>query len=232
MTVKHLGDSANNRKREKASCPLCDTTQGLEILPAANGKAYFSCSQCYLAFLHPDHYLTREQERSFYATHNNSIEDLGYVQYLQQLTTPLLTLLPRQNRHQLHALDYGCGPGPTLHTLLENEGIRCDNFDPLFADHPITPPYDIITATECFEHFHRPADELEKITGLLNEQGFLAVMTNRWKDPAQFFNWHYTRDPTHVVFMHDKTIAFIAKRFRLAPVWQDEKRVVIFQRSN
>jgi len=65
---------------------------------------------------------------------------------------------------------------------------------------------------------------------LLAPSGYLALMTSRWKTEQQFANWHYTRDPTHVVFMHDKTISYIAERYGLTPVWQNEKRVIIFKK--
>jgi 2-polyprenyl-3-methyl-5-hydroxy-6-metoxy-1,4-benzoquinol methylase len=180
--------------------------------------------------VHPDDYLTADEERAFYDTHENSIEDEGYVRFLNFMVEPLLAIIPNQGRENVQALDYGCGPGPTLSTLLEREGIACDNYDPFFANNALRKQYDIITSTECFEHFHHPADELKKLSSLLAPNGVLALMTSRWENSEKFANWHYTRDPTHVVFMHDKTISFIAERYNLTPVWQDEKRVIIFHK--
>lgn len=180
--------------------------------------------------MHPCDYLTTDQERSYYSTHENSIEDEGYVRFLNFLVEPLLALIPSHGRKHLQALDYGCGPGPTLSTLLEREGIACDNYDPFFAPTALREQYDVITATECFEHFHHPADELTTLTNLLAPNGYLAFMTSRWETAEKFSNWHYTRDPTHVVFMHDKTIEFIAKKYDLNVQFKDEKRVVIFQK--
>jgi 2-polyprenyl-3-methyl-5-hydroxy-6-metoxy-1,4-benzoquinol methylase len=185
---------------------------------------------CSLAFVQPDDYLTADEERAFYDTHENSINDEGYVRYLNVLVEPLIELIPTTSRPNLQALDYGCGPGPTLSILLENAGIACDNYDPFFAPNALRDQYDIITATECFEHFHHPANELSKLTELLASNGYLALMTSRWENAEKFTNWHYTRDPTHVVFMHDKTIEFIAKKYDLNVQFKDEKRVVIFQK--
>ncbi|MEQ3632655.1 class I SAM-dependent methyltransferase [Thalassolituus sp.] len=212
------------------ACPLCNEENGLTPIRASDKRTYFACLNCHLAFVDPADYLTADEEMAYYATHENRIEDEGYVRFLQNVTTPLLALIPNEQKTHLQGLDYGCGPGPTLSILLEREGIACDNYDPFFADIQLKTQYDVITATECFEHFHQPAQELTKLTKLLAPNGYLALMTSRWKTEQQFANWHYTRDPTHVVFMHDKTISYIAERYGVTPVWQDDRRVVIFQR--
>jgi len=38
------------------------------------------------------------------------------------------------------------------------------------------------------------------------------VMTNFQNDDARFADWHYRRDPTHVVFYRQSTLASIAAR--------------------
>tara|TARA_Y100000296_G_scaffold50505_1_gene57903 strand:- start:36 stop:593 length:558 start_codon:yes stop_codon:yes gene_type:complete len=180
--------------------------------------------------MHPDDYLSAEDEKAYYATHKNSIEDEGYVGFLNILLEPLLDLI--EQKGETRALDYGCGPGPTLSVLLEQSGIHCDHYDPFFFPKALSPPYDVITATECFEHFHHPEDELRKLVSMLNPSGLLALMTSRWSTPEKFMHWHYNRDPTHVIFMQEKTINFIEERFGLTCVYRDEKRVVIFQKIN
>jgi 2-polyprenyl-3-methyl-5-hydroxy-6-metoxy-1,4-benzoquinol methylase len=213
------------------ACPLCFNSNNLENLHASDKRRYFACPVCSLAFVHPDDYLTADEERTFYDTHENSIEDEGYVQFLNILVEPLLALIPTQGRENLQALDYGCGPGPTLSILLENTGIACDNYDPFFANNALREQYDIITATECFEHFHHPAEELKKLCNLLAPNGYLALMTSRWENSEKFANWHYTRDPTHVIFMHDKTIEFIEKKYHLNSIFKEKNRVVIFRKN-
>ena len=221
-------------------CPLCGEDQHLSYLDSAMPRRYLACGTCHLAFMHPADRLTSEQEREYYRTHENSIDDEGYVRFLNLLLEPLLTILrerqstdialiPAQD-HKLNALDYGCGPGPTLSVLLEKAGIACDNYDPFFFPQQATPPYDVITATECFEHFHRPAEELSKLVSWLKPGGLMALMTSRWSTPEKFMHWHYNRDPTHVIFMHDKTIEFIEENLGLSCIYKDKKRIVIFQK--
>jgi len=211
------------------ACPLCHETEQITALESAMPRRYLACGRCYLAFMHPDDYLSDTEEKAYYATHENSIEDEGYVRFLNILLDPLLELI--DGRVGLTALDYGCGPGPTLSVLLEKAGINCSNYDPFFFPEAVTPPYNVITATECFEHFHRPAEELTKLASWLTPGGHLALMTSRWSTPEKFMHWHYNRDPTHVIFMHDKTIEFIEKTFPLSCLFKDEKRVVIFNKK-
>lgn len=207
-------------------CPLCSDQGPHQQLQGADKRRYFSCSQCSLAFADPQQWLSAADEKAYYATHENSIEDAGYVQFLQHLLTPLLPLLTPG----MQALDYGCGPGPTLSKLLAAAGIACDDYDPFFFPAQLRSQYDVITATECFEHFHNPHAELSRLSGLLREGGYLGLMTSRWADAEYFSRWHYTRDPTHVVFMQEKTPDWIARHYDLEVVWRDNPRVVIFRK--
>ena len=210
-------------------CPLCYETEQISVLDSAMPRRYLACGRCYLAYMHPDDYLSADEEKAYYATHENSIDDEGYVGFLNILLEPLLEVI--KQKKEKSALDYGCGPGPTLPVLLEQNGIRCDNYDPFFFPEALSPPYDVITATECFEHFHHPEDELRKLVSMLNPSGLLALMTSRWSNDEKFMHWHYNRDPTHVIFMHERTISHIEERFGLCCIYKDKKRVIIFQKK-
>jgi SAM-dependent methyltransferase len=211
------------------ACPLCHETEQITALDSAMPRRYLACERCSLAYMHPDDYLSADDEKSYYATHENSIDDAGYVGFLNILLEPLLEVI--EQKEEKSALDYGCGPGPTLSVLLEQAGIACDNYDPFFFPLRATPPYDVITATECFEHFHRPAEELDKLVSWLKPGGLMALMTSRWSTSEKFMHWHYNRDPTHVIFMHEKTISYIEEMFGLSCIHKDKKRVVIFQKK-
>jgi hypothetical protein len=58
-------------------------------LSASDNRRYFACGTCHLAFVHPQDYLSADEERAFYDTHENSIEDEGYVRFLNVLVEPL-----------------------------------------------------------------------------------------------------------------------------------------------
>ena len=68
-------------------CPLCSDQGPHQQLQGADKRRYFSCSQCSLAFADPQQWLSADDEKAYYATHENSIEDAGYVQFLQHLLT-------------------------------------------------------------------------------------------------------------------------------------------------
>lgn len=207
-------------------CPLCMTSHDNRIVSGADHRTYYLCSQCSLIFADSCHLLPPEEEKQHYATHENHIDNAGYVSFLNQLLEPLLPYL----RSDMRGLDYGSGPGPTLSQLVKHHGMDCDDYDPFFTNTPLNPPYDFILATECFEHFHRPADEMKRITEWLKSGGLLGVMTEHWTTLEQFHHWYYTKDPTHVCFYHANTLDYLCRQYGFVPLWQDTKRVTIFRR--
>ena len=208
-------------------CPLCATSNRTAAVGGADEREYHHCDVCHLIFADPAHRLSVRQERAHYETHENSIDQPGYVRFLNRVLEPMLPHLEVGMR----GLDYGCGPGPALSELVRRQGIACDDYDPLFADNQLRPPYDFLFSTECFEHFHHPAAEIGRIHSLLKPDGLLGIMTERWTTLTAFSTWYYTRDPTHVSFYHAKTFAFLCGRFGFTPVWSDEKRVTILRRA-
>ena len=62
------------------------------------------------------------------------------------------------------------------------------------------------------EHFHHPAQEFSRLNQLLTAGGWLGVMTMFLTDDDAFPQWHYRRDPTHVVFYQAATFEVIARR--------------------
>jgi SAM-dependent methyltransferase len=181
-----------------------------------------------LIFVDPAHFLSPEREKARYATHENGIKNEGYVAFLYRLLRPMLPLLDAKMR----GLDYGSGPGPTLSVLARQHGIACEDYDPFFANRPLHPPYDFIFSTECFEHFHQPAKEFQRIHDLLKPGGLLGIMTEHWTTLPAFAEWYYTKDPTHVSFYHANTFDFACNRFEFKSVWRDDKRVVILRRHS
>lgn len=78
--------------------------------------------------------------------------------------------------------------------------------------------YDFITCTEAAEHFHHPAAEFGRLAPLPAPGGWLALMTSFLNDDVQFAQWHYRRDPTHVVFYRPATFRHLARLYG----WQCE----------
>lgn len=196
-----------------------------EEVKGIDRRRYYLCCNCYLIFVDRSFHLPPEEEKKRYDTHNNSIDDQGYVSFLNRLIEPMLPYLDLSMR----GLDYGCGPGPTLSKILEGEGIECENYDPFFLDRPLVPPYDFIFATECFEHFHYPGKEIGQICSLLRNGDYLGVMTELWTDLDDFADWYYLKNSTHVSFFHKKTLKFLKSKFGLDLLQSDDRRVALFK---
>lgn len=131
-----------------------------------------------------------------------------YRQFLSKLAVPLIARLRSGSR----GLDYGCGPGPALAAMLREAGHNVALYDPFFFPdpEPLMQVYDFVTCTETVEHFHRPAEELARLTTLVRPGGWLAMMTCFQTDDARFAKWHYRKDPTHVVFYREATWRHLA----------------------
>lgn len=191
-------------------CPLCHHSAPI-LLTRINGREYWRCPECRLAYLAPEQQPDADTEWQRYLLHNNSPEDEGYRSFLARLTIHLTPRLP----YGAHGLDYGSGPGPTLSVMLVEQGFSMNIYDPYFAPEAadLERAYDFITCTETAEHFHHPAQEFRRLDALLRPGGWLGVMTEMLASDAHFADWWYHRDPTHVCFYRRATMEWIARRF-------------------
>lgn len=189
------------------ACPLC--ASGAAHFLSVAGRDYFRCAGCGLRFLHPDQHPSRAEEHAIYRLHENDPADPRYRRFLSKLAEPLLNRLPPGAQ----GLDYGCGPGPALAGMLREAGHAVALYDPFFAPDPsaLDQTYEFVTCTETVEHFHRPAEEFERLRGLVRPGGWLALMTCFQTDDDRFTNWHYRKDSTHVVFYREETFRHIAR---------------------
>ncbi len=199
------------RSIDQSFCPLCLQA---ETVPFHHDerREYRSCQICRLVYVPERYFLPPEVERQQYDFHENDPSDANYRAFLSRLFDPLVEHVPRG----ASGLDFGSGPGPTLSVMLIESGRSAIVYDPFYApDQSVwEKSYDFITATEVFEHLHRPAEELGRIWDHLRPGGWLGIMTKRLPDPGRFPTWHYKNDPTHVAFFADETFRFLANRWR------------------
>lgn len=191
------------------ACPVCEE-HATRLFAEVGVRKYRRCESCAATFLSPAQLPGLIEEKREYDKHRNDIDDPGYRRFLARLADPLLPRLAPESE----GLDYGCGPGPALAPMLEAAGHRVRLYDPIYqpGGAALERSYDFITCTEVVEHMHRPADEFRRLDALLRPGGLLGVMTMFQTDDARFADWHYRRDPTHVVFYRESTLAFIADR--------------------
>lgn len=191
------------------ACLVCGTVRPRPFLEVAE-QSYWRCDTCEATFLDPDQRPGRDEELAHYRHHENLPDDPRYRRFLSKLADPLLKKL----KPGMTGLDYGCGPGPALAVMLEEAGLSTTLYDPFFrpSKDALQQSYDVITLSEVAEHFFEPAAEFERLDRLLKPGGWLGVMTCFQTDDERFANWHYRRDPTHVVFYRARTFEIIAKR--------------------
>jgi SAM-dependent methyltransferase len=193
--------------RNTPACPVCGDGM-LAPLTVVDSLRYWRCAACAARLLDPAHHPDPAAERAEYRLHRNDPDDPRYRRFLSKLAEPLLARLAPGAA----GLDYGCGPGPALAAMLREAGHRVALYDPVFAPDPapLAGAYDFVTCTETAEHFHRPAEEFARLRGLVRPGGWLALMTCFQTDDARFADWHYRKDPTHVVFYRAETFGHLA----------------------
>ncbi|MFN3727850.1 MAG: class I SAM-dependent methyltransferase [Allosphingosinicella sp.] len=152
--------------------------------------------------------LGQEAERTHYLNHENDPDDPGYRRFVSKMIEPLAARLSAGAL----GLDYGCGSGPVGAAMLREQGFSVALYDPFFApdEGVLGERYDFIICSEVIEHFHRPADEFDRLAALLKPGAWLGLMTCFQTDDDRFADWHYRLDPTHVVFYREATLRRLA----------------------
>ena len=209
------------------TCPLCGDDREKSRLTGPDTRGYHRCGSCDLVFVDRADLLPPADERHRYEHHNNGPEYPGYVQFLARAVDPTVPRLTAGMR----GLDYGCGPGPTISTMLARHSIRCDDYDPFFRTIDLNPPYDFAFCTECFEHFHEPAQSITHLVSLVRPAGVLTIMTELLDDDTDFSDWFYARDLTHTAFYSRRTFEYIRGRFGLTELFEDDRRVRVYRRE-
>ncbi|WP_299593390.1 class I SAM-dependent methyltransferase [uncultured Microbulbifer sp.] len=189
------------------SCPLC-RHPAAQFYHRDKFREYFQCAQCALVFVPPEFHLSVDAEKAYYELHENNLEDAGYRRFLGRCATPLLARLKPQSR----GLDFGCGPAPLLAKMLEENGHQVATYDLFFQPDisALDDRFDFIVSTEVMEHLADPMAVLASLWRRLKAGGVLALMTKLVASPERFANWHYIRDPTHIVFFSIETFQWLA----------------------
>lgn len=190
-----------------ADCPVCERG-ALQPFQTVQTRRYFRCPVCAATVLDPQQHPTLEQARAEYDRHQNAVDNAGYRAFFQPLVDRLAPRLPPGAQ----GLDFGCGPGPALAALLRERGFSVALYDPLYAPDTevLGRHYDFITCTEVIEHLPRPAETVRQLRERLRPGGWLGLMTRFQTEDARFAQWHYRRDPTHVVFFREGSVQRLA----------------------
>lgn len=213
-------------------CIICHSDTRIitdPILKKPEPVVYHVCKTCELIrkapFSHPSH----KDEKTLYTHHNNSMENVGYVnmfnRFIAAAVDPFITTGS--------GLDFGSGPGPVLYELLKQKGFTMTHYDPYFHkdETALNTTYDLITSTEVFEHLSDPLTTFKTLANMLNKNGILAIMTSfHPKNDETFLSWWYRRDPTHIAFYTEKTFEHLTNATNLTQIYSNHKNIIVFKK--
>jgi len=190
---------------------------------------YLVCENCGFIFKDYKYHPSKEEELEQYKFHNNSFESKGYVEMFENLIRDYIKPLNVSGK----VLEYGSGPGPVLKELLIRDGNDVYDYDPIFNDndHYLNHKYQLITSTEVAEHFKDPLKEFSHLFNLLDDNGYLVIMTRlRNMNLKEFLNWWYRRDITHLSFYTTEAFIEICKKFNFEIILNNKINVIILQK--
>ena len=208
------------------SCKICKTNVKI-IHDNQYDQDYYHCANCEFISLDEKKLITPAQEKKEYAFHENSFENEGYVNMFRKFIDKAIR--PYKSKIKT-ALDFGSGPGPVLAELLRQEGFKTNIYDKHFAPEKVylNKKYDLITATEVFEHLTDPLATLKLLKSLLNKNGIIAIMTLFHQNNEEHFKkWWYRRDITHISFFTPKTFKYMASLLGMKILMEDGERVCV-----
>jgi hypothetical protein len=189
-------------------CTLCGSA-----LINKKDEYYYDCDICKAIVKDEKYYLTADEEKAIYETHNNDVNDIRY----QNFTLPITNYVIDKFLPEHKGLDFGSGTGPVISSMLMKKGYDIDQYDPFFApsQNILNNMYDYIVSCEVFEHFYNPKMEIDSLTSLLKANGMLLIMTMLYNDQVDFNTWNYRNDSTHVFIYRKETIEYIANEKKL-----------------
>ena len=106
-------------------CPLCET-----LLETKIDEFYHQCSTYKALVKDEQFYISNDDEKCRYKSHNNDVNDVRY----QNFTSPITNKILENFKPTDLGLDYGCGTGPVITKMLEKHRYQVKLYDPYF--HP------------------------------------------------------------------------------------------------
>jgi len=181
---------------------------------------------CGLVFVPRNYHLSAAAEKARYDLHDNSTENSGYVNFLNQYISTTLSFMDGGGR----GLDFGSGPGPVLSGLLSYRGFVMSIFDPIYAhdESVFSEQYDLITMVEVLEHLKDPVYEIRRLLDCLAPGGTLSIMTKMLpRNQGDFTAWSYKNDPTHICFYSASAIEWLSAHLNTRVIYPSQDMVLM-----
>lgn len=188
-------------------CPLCQKDEA-ERFHEDRFREFYLCSSCTIIFVPRSLILNPSEEKKRYDAHQNHESDPGYRDYFLKTAGPVLKELSPASR----GLDFGSGRTTLLASLFSEQGHPTDSYDPFyFPDESIWgKTYDFAVLNEVIEHLRDPLETMKRLRSIV--QGPVFVRTKFYPESeAEFSDWFYKRDPTHVQFFGPKALSFFGE---------------------
>jgi 2-polyprenyl-3-methyl-5-hydroxy-6-metoxy-1,4-benzoquinol methylase len=160
--------------------------------------------------------------------HDNSETNVGYIRFLQVIADVVIINTPAEGS----VLDFGCGKNAILELILgQQSSLKCESYDPQF-NRTIDfseKKYDTIVLCEVIEHLRNLQEELVLIKKLVKTGGKVIIRTQKYGAQEKFAAWWYRQDSTHINFLNDTTLSFVASLLNRECVQTPCNDIVIFQ---
>lgn len=206
-------------------CPVCQSSA--KFYAQDKMRSYGNCENCRLIFVPRESLIAPEAEAERYKLHENSDEDPGYHQYLEEIALAIMKKL----KHHKSGLDFGCGKSQILESIFTKQRYEMDSFDVYFLNRREiwNKKYDFIILSEVIEHLREPLFIMNSIRSLLNPDGLIFIKTKYHpNDPAAFLKWFYRRDITHVQFFDAVSMEKLARLLNLRGPFETDLRDLIY----
>ena len=182
-------------------CRLCGS-ESMTLVCEDRRRSFYLCGECGLISVPPEYWLSVDDEKARYDLHDNSISNGGYVNFLSQVADVLISI----THPGMTLLDFGCGKNAVLCQLLNDNGIVCHGYDPLYQRLlPDIDTYDVIILCEVIEHIRDINTELQLINRLLRG-GAIVLRTQICDNSSSILSWWYAQDPTHINFFNRRSL--------------------------
>lgn len=209
-------------------CKLCGKNS-VDKLCENSSREFYHCTFCELIFVPEMYHLNIQEEKTRYDLHDNSMDNKGYVNYLQKIEKVVSGIVTKDKS----ILDFGSGKNAVLSGLLKINGFNCTSYDPLYGLHNATQKsaFDLLIACEVVEHLRDLRSELFLIKKMITDTSKIIIRTQLYPPSDKFLKWWYIQDLTHINFFSLKSIEIAGQILDRDIELTDESDIFILNRK-